>query len=157
MPVSVYLETTIVSYLAARPSRDPVTAVHQEITHLWWRTRRRRYTLYASQIVLDEARAGDADVAARRLEFLAEARPLQVSDDATDLAQELLAAGHVPTRAPIDALHIAVATVHGMNYLLTWNCRHIANAERRTGIIAACGGRGYEAPVICTPEELMGD
>ena len=82
---------------------------------------------------------------------------LEINDAATELARHLAKAASIPRKASEDALHIALATVHGMDYLLTWNCKHIANAEMRNSVAAACRLRGYEAPVICTPEELMGE
>ena len=153
---SLYLENSVLSYLAARPARDLVTAARQQVTRDWWASRRFRFTLYVSQVVLDEAARGDPTAAARRLAYVADVPLLDVTDAATDLARRLEALAAFPAKADIDALHVAVATVHGMDYLLTWNLRHIANAEQRPLIEEGCRSAGYRAPVICTPDELMG-
>lgn len=153
----VYVETTVVSYLAARPSRNLRVAAHQEITADWWARRRATFDLYVSQFVLDEAAAGDAGAALQRISILREIPKLELTPEVLQLAAELVADAAIPQEAGQDALHVAVATVHGMHYLLTWNCRHIANASMRNRIIETCARSGYEAPVICTPEELLED
>jgi len=155
MAQRVYIETTFVSYLTARPNRDVVIAGHQQITHEWWDTCRAKYELCASQLVLQEAGAGDPEAAQERLEVLAKMTQLDITDDATALANDLLAAGALPQKAAADALHIAIAATHGIPYLLTWNCRHLANATMRPLIESVCAGKGLKAPIICTPEELM--
>ena len=151
----IYLETTIASYLTARPSRDLVTAAHQQITRDWWETRRHGFELFISQIVLDEVRAGDEDAAARRLDILFPLPLLDFREEGADLADALREEIPLPESAAADALHIALAVINGMDYLLTWNCTHIANAALRARIIAVCRRRGFEVPIICTPEELM--
>ncbi|MFC1643249.1 type II toxin-antitoxin system VapC family toxin [Myxococcota bacterium] len=150
----IYVETTIVSYLVAHPSRDLVVAALQQITRDWWDTRD-AFDLYVSQLVLDEASAGDADAAARRLVALREATLLQTTGEAASLAQALVQSGGLPPKAAADALHIAVAASHGLDYLLTWNCTHIANATMRGRIESTCRTVGFEPPVICTPVELV--
>jgi hypothetical protein len=157
MKSKVYIETTIVSYLTARPGRDLVIAAHQQLTQEWWTNRRDDFELYASQLVVQESSAGDAQMAHLRLAALDEISLLNVNQDAVNLARILVSKGPIPKKAAVDALHIAVATVHGMDYLLTWNCRHIANAEMQTAVAAISRASGYEPPVICTPEELSGD
>ena len=154
MKSTVYLETTVISYLAASPSRDVVVAAHQQITRGWW-DRRDRFELLISQAVLDEASRGDADAAARRSALLAGIPVLTLNDQVIDFAGQLLQGGVVPVKAHSDALHIAVAAVNRIAYLLTWNCTHIANAAIRGKIEGACRTAGLEAPIICTPEELM--
>lgn len=150
----VYIETTIPSYLVARSSRDLVVAAHQQITQEWW-DRRSQFELFVSQLVLREASAGDDDTAVKRLSLLEEVSILELTEEANDLASELLKQGALPKNATVDALHIAIAVVNGMDYLLTWNCAHIANATMRGTIEHICRTKGYEPPVICTPEELM--
>jgi hypothetical protein len=157
MASSVYIETTIVSYLTARPSRDLVQRAHQQLTRRWWRTRRSQFDLYVSPLVIQEAAVGDPLRARRRLAALKAVPVLDATSDAMELAEALAQAGAVPTEAVVDATHIAIATVHGMAYLLTWNCAHIANATMRTRIETVCRNEGYEPPVLCTPEELMED
>ena len=153
----VYLETTIVSYLTSRPSRDLILAAHQEVTRQWWEHRRRGFDLHVSQFVLNEAAGGEPAAAKKRLALLKGLRQLPVTDEVIELGQALVADGMLPPKAGIDALHIAVATVHEMDVLLTWNCRHLANAELLIGLRRYMGGKDYEIPVVTTPEELMGE
>ena len=157
MAPKIYLETTIISYLAARPSKDLITAAHQQVTHDWWQNRRGDFDLFSSQLVIHESTAGDPAVAKMRLQLLSGISLLQVNVDCVSLARSLVERGPIPEKAAVDALHIAIATVHGMDYLLTWNCKHIANAEMQTAVSRICRSAGYEPPVICTPEELSGD
>jgi predicted nucleic acid-binding protein len=151
MMLRVYLETTVISYLTALPSRDLVQAAHQEITREWWE-RRSRFELFVSEAVLEEAARGDAGAAARRLAAVEGIPVLEVGASVSGLADQLLRSSAIPA---IDAVHIAVAVVNGMHYLLTWNCAHIANAALRGKIEETCRGAGLLPPIICTPEELM--
>jgi len=155
MKSSAYLETTIVSYLTAWPSRDLVMAANQETTREWWTTRKDEFDLYISQPVIEESNAGDTDAAARRWEVLQHIPRLDITNEVNDLAKLLTADVPLPAKAKTDALHIAAAAVNGMNYLLTWNCAHIANAALRPQIEAVCRAAGYEPPIICTPQELL--
>jgi predicted nucleic acid-binding protein len=150
----VYLETSVISYLTAWPSRDLVKAAHQEITREWW-SARARFELYVSQLLLDEASGGDREAARLRLESISGIPVLAASPEASVLAQQLVAQGSLPPKAAADALHIAIAAVNSVDYLLTWNCTHIANAAMRHKIEAICRRSGYEPVVLCTPEELM--
>lgn len=154
MKSSIYVETSIVSYLTARPSRDLVRAAHQEVTCEWW-TGRAAYELFISQFVLDEASAGDAGAAALRLEALRDLPLLEITREAVSLARQFIRAAALPPKAVGDALHIALTAVHGVDYLLTWNCAHIANATMRPRIESTCRAEGFEPPVICTPLELV--
>jgi len=157
MPDRVYIETTIVSYLTARPSRDVVIAGHQQVTHEWWGTQRPSYELCISQLVLGEAGAGDPEAARERLDVLQSMILLETTSTALALAKELIRVGTLPQKAADDALHIAVAATNGIPYLLTWNCRHLANAAMRPMIEAVCTTQGFKSPIICTPEELSGN
>jgi hypothetical protein len=152
----LYLETTVPSYLTAWPSRDLIRAGHQQITREWWRTRRGRFDLYISQFVLDEAAGGDVEAVRERLAALDGLPVLDLTEAGADLADALRTNLALPEKAAADASHIAIAAVHGLHFLLTWNCTHIANAEMSGAIEATCEERGYSSPVICTPEELMG-
>lgn len=152
----VYVERTVVSYLTARKSLDPIAVAHQAVTRRWWR-RRKRFDLYCSQVVVSEAGEGDAQAARRRMAALKGVPSLETSDAVKGLAAALVKAAALPKKATEDALHIALATVHGMDYLLIWNCTHIANAEIRNVVAAVAYDHGYGIPVICTPEELMGE
>lgn len=153
----IYMETTIPSYLTARPSRDIIQAARQQLTREWWDSERHCYVLCISQIVLDEAAAGDEDAAQRRMAVLADLPLLDLTSDIDELAEKIMASGLFPERASRDAVHIAVACVHNVDFLLTWNCRHIANATILRDLQHIIVDAGYEMPVICTPEELIGD
>jgi predicted nucleic acid-binding protein len=152
----VYIETSVVSYLTSRPSSDLIVAGHQKQTRKWWTTQRHRYSLFISEFVTREAQLGDPVASAARLQALAGLTALDVTPDVLLLGQDLIALGLLPRKAVFDALHISVAAAHGMDYLLTWNCKHIANAAIRPGIEALCRSRGWEPPAVCTPDELMG-
>jgi predicted nucleic acid-binding protein len=148
-----YIETTIVSYLTAFPIEDIVHGAHKQITREWW-ARRDRFDLFISDAVLSEARRGNRAAADRRIVAL-HAIPVLVLDAvASDLANRFMRVGALPEKAATDAVHIAVAVVNGMDYLLTWNCKHIANAAIRGKIEYACGELGLVPTIICTPEEL---
>lgn len=155
MQSRVYIETTIPSYLTAWPSRDIVRAAHQQLTREWWEYRRSSFELHISQIVLDEAAAGDTEAAAARLKSLEGITLLRVPSEAALLASLILEHARLPDKATTDALHIAVAAWHGMDFLLTWNCTHINNAQLLPLIEKTCRKAGFSCPVICTPEELM--
>ena len=157
MNATVYLETTVISYLTAWRSRDLVMAAQQQITEEWWNFCRAKYDLYVSQIVIREAGGGDPSAAKRRLEVLEDIPLLDVTQEVQHFALELLQKVPLPERAEADALHIALAVVHGMHYVLTWNCRHIANAALRPRIESVARMAGYQPPVICTPQELLED
>ena len=155
MKQRVYIETSIVSYLTARPSRDIVVAAHQELTRQWWEGCSSRFELVISELVEQEAGKGDPDAAAARITALRGALVLSISDAAVALGERLVSDGPISRESAADALHISVAAVNGCDYLLTWNCTHIANAAHRSSIEALVEDSGYGCPVICTPEELM--
>ena len=151
----VYLETSVVSYLVGRLSRDVIVLGNQELTREWWASRRGEYDLFISEVVVGEASIGDAELARQRLALAKELPLLAVTEEAERLAPLLLRAAGLAPNAETDALHMAVATVHGMDYLLSWNCKHIANATIRRAIERQCRISGYEPPVISTPQELI--
>jgi predicted nucleic acid-binding protein len=155
MAPSVYVETSVISYLVARPSRNARVAANQELTHEWWLHRRERFDLYASAVVLGEAQRGDPDLAAARVALVRGLRFAQVTRDALGLAAALIAESGVPKKANEDALHIATAATNGIDYLLTWNCTHIANAVTIPLVNRICRRHGFEPPLIYTPQELM--
>ena len=158
MPLEkVYIETSIISYLTSRPSRDVVIAGHQQTTLDWWEVQRRQFELVASQLVIREASAGDATFAQQRLEALKGITLLATSEAALTLAQVLVERGPLPQKAAADALHIAIAVTNGIEYLLTWNCKHIANASMRGQVERLCRMQGYEPTIICTPDQLWND
>lgn len=154
---TVYVETSVISYLAARPNRDLIVAAHQQVTHDWWRWRRRDFDLYVSQVVLDEILVGDPEAVERRVNFLSGLPFLDFPPGVADLAATLIEKLRLPARAKADAAHIALAAYHGIDYLLTWNCTHIANAELRPRVERVCQVYGYPPPILCTPDELMGE
>ena len=155
MKAKVYIETSVISYLTSRPSQDVVIAGHQQTTRDWWHTHRAQFDVVASQLVVQEASAGDPQAAQQRLAVLAELELLAVTAEAMALAQALVDGGPLPSQAAEDALHIAIAVTNGIEYLITWNCKHLANASMRKDIDRICRLRGYEPIVICTPEELL--
>ncbi len=154
MKSSIYIETTIPSYLTAWPSRDLIRAAHQQITRDWW-TARDRFVLYTSRMVIEECGAGDPRAAADRLAAMADISLLETTPDTAELVEKLLRGVPLPARASADTLHIAIAAVQGIEYLLTWNCTHIANAILRPRIEAVCREAGCEPPMICTPTVLL--
>lgn len=155
MKPRLYRETTIPSYLAARRSRDLVTAGQQEATRLWWEKKRGDYELHVSALVLEETGAGDPTMAAARHAVI-EGLPQLAQTPAVDaLAARILEHGIIPSRAAPDAEHIALAAVHAMNFLLTWNCKHIANALHRRRVEALCAEARLACPIICTPQSLL--
>ncbi len=153
----LYLETSVVSYLTARPSADLITAARQYITVQWWTEHRRRFEIWTSELVLEEASRGDTDAARRRLAALEQVPLLQTTLEASALASEIVRSHLLPDRAFPDALHIGLAAIHAVDYLLTWNCAHIANAELLPRVTVLVQKAGFEMPFVCTPEELMGD
>lgn len=153
----VYIETSIFSYLAARRAVNLVAVAWQNLTFEWWETRRQRFECFISDLVIQEAMRGDPAAAAQRLTFVGDVRKLEITDEAVRLAGKILRAHVLPKKATDDALHIAIAVVHGMDYLLTWNCRHINNAEIKPGIRDFILSERFRCPEICTPEELTGE
>jgi predicted nucleic acid-binding protein len=153
---TVYIETTVVGHLAGRMHPDPVVAARQTTTRTWWSLESGRYQVYVSQLVLDECAGGDPTAAAERLQEIQSVDLLAASSEVDDLAKALIAGKAIPASEPRDAFHIAIAAVNGVNYLLTWNFKHIANAALRGRIEQVCRDAGFEPPIICTPDELMG-
>jgi hypothetical protein len=157
MKPKVYIETSVVSYLANRPSRYVVIAAHQALTEEWWEDRTDAFERVVSALVVREVSAGEGESARKRLAAIAQLPVLAVSEAALALAQRLVEPGPIPASAKADALHVAVAAVNGVDYLLTWNCKHLANAALRERIARLVEEAGYRCPVLCTPEELMED
>jgi hypothetical protein len=155
MKKAVYIETSIVSYLAARPSRDVRASAWQQLTWQWWEDARPLYDLYTSELVLAEASGGSPEAASRRLDALKGIAELRIDGEVQDLAAKLISDGGIPATAQADALHVAVAAVHSIDYLLTWNCRHIDNAALKPAMRSICAVAGYACPEICTPMELL--
>lgn len=129
MSETVYIETSILGYLTARSTKNLILAANMEITRDWWESRRTAFVLYTSEAVLNEVAQGDAEIAVQRLKILRDFPLLELNHAVQDLAAQFLARTNLPPKANLDAIHIAAATVHGMDYLLTWNCKHIANAQ----------------------------
>jgi hypothetical protein len=152
---SIYIETSIVGYLASRSTKDVIFCARQELTRIWWDSRRERYEAVISQLVLDEAAAGDGEAAAERLELLDGIGLLDISDPRIAPIADVLVEEHLlPEKARSDAVHVATATVHATDYLLTWNCKHIANAQTLPGVYRLLTEMGYSPPLIVTPEEF---
>jgi len=157
MKPTVYIETSVVSYYISRPSRDLITVARQQVTREWWEETRQQFDAYISALVLEEAKGGDTSASEKRLEALAGMPVLKVSDEAENLAEILVSSGPIPEEHSEDALHIALATVNGMDFLLTWNFSHINNAQMKSKIIKVTERHGYECPIICSPDELLGE
>lgn len=154
---TVYIETSIVSHLVADPSRDLLTAANQQVTRDWWQQRRADFACLVSQEVVTEAGRGDPEQVRRRLAVLASLPRVAVSPGAEELARLFLSTGCLPPKAARDAVHLAVATAFAADYLLTWNCRHLANAQILKRLDREAQRAGCVLPRVCTPLELMGD
>jgi hypothetical protein len=157
MKPKVYLESSLVSYLTSKPSRDIIIASRQQVTQVWWETQRTRFTLYISPLVIQEVSAGDPDAVKKRLSQIKNIALLEVNEEVLELASGLLKNKAVPEKSTGDALHLAIAAFHNTDYLLTWNYKHLANAEKRNLIVQTIQAIGYNSPIICTPDELMGE
>lgn len=153
---TVYVETSVLSYLTARASSDLLGAARQKATVDWWDTQRGRFDLYTSDLVVEEASRGDPEAATHRLAALSGIPLLAVTNEAVALSKALVRGGAMPAKALDDSLHVAISGVHGVDYLLTWNYRHLDNAETKPIIRSVCVAQGYPSPEICTPQELMG-
>ena len=157
MTETVYIETSVIGYLTARATKNLVIAGNIETTRDWWQNRRNDFVLYISQVVLDEVAKGDAEIALKRLEIIDGLPLVELNQSVRHLSAQFLMRSNLPPKAADDAVHIAAATVHGLDYLLTWNCKHIANAQIQRKLAEISLDLGYELPVICTPYELLGD
>ena len=153
---TVCIETTVVGHLAGRLHPDQAIAARQRVTRDWWRDEARNFEVTISQVVLDECGAGDPSAAAERLEVVDGIDLLESSGAMDALADALIRGKAIPPSEPRDAFHIAIAAVHGVKYLLTWNFKHIANATLRSRIENICRDAGFVPPTICTPDELAG-
>lgn len=154
--LTVYLETTIPSFLTGRPANDLILAGKQEVTRQWWASRLEHYLPVVSQFVIDEASAGDPTAAQKRLSSLEGIPLLEIDEAVLELTDQILSSGIIPPKAATDAAHIAVAARHCVDFLMTWNCTHIANAEIMGKIRTVLEFAGYSSPIICTPNELFG-
>lgn len=153
----IYIETSIPSYITAKPSGDLVATTRQYLAQKWWTNERDKNQLYVSGIVLLEAGRGDEGKAKQRIELLTEIPRLKISETCRSLAKEIILKSDLTQKASEDALHISIATIHQMDILLTWNCRHIANPIILKKIRKIVSEFGYLLPEICIPEELLGD
>jgi hypothetical protein len=153
---TIYIETSIFGHLTARPTENLIVAANIKITQDWWNEHRSSFTLYASEIVENEAAKGDTTIAAQRLNLLQSLMLLELTEEAFELSQAFLSQSNLPPKASNDSLHIALATVYSLDYLLTWNCKHMANAQIQRKLAQISSDLGYVLPVICTPYELIG-
>jgi predicted nucleic acid-binding protein len=153
---TVYIETTVVSYLVAKPSRDAILAAHQQLTREWWQNQRSACQCLVSDETMTEAARGDAEQARLRLRALQGLPVLPITLEVEDLADAVLQSGSLPQAARSDAIHVAAATLAGVDFLLTWNCRHLANPHLQKRLRALMAARGLTLPEICTPVELGG-
>jgi predicted nucleic acid-binding protein len=155
MKPTIYIETSVISYLTAQVSRDLVVAAHQQVTAEWWRQALPQFEPFISPVVLEEIGRGDPEAAKRRMEAVEAFGILEVRPEIRDLAERYFAAINLPEKARADAYHLALAVWHGMNYLVTWNCTHIAGGRVKLIVQRINAGKDTIPPVICTPEELM--
>jgi len=155
MKKRVYIETTVVSYFTARPSRDLLVAGHQQATREIWPDLAAEYETYVSALVYEEAGRGDPEQARMRIAAMKPFRMLDIDDEARSLAEKITAGRGVPEENPEDALHIAVAAVNGMEVFVTWNFAHLNNPFTRMMVRQIVETQGYECPEICSPEELL--
>ena len=151
----LYLDTSIPSYLTSKPSRDPHKAHRQRVTREWWELYRWQFDVYYSDCVEKEARRGDPSAANKRMKALAHFEELKISSPAKQLAARILERCHLPLNAELDTQHAAIAAMHSMQFLLTWNCRHLANKHIRPKLMYICRSEGYTAPLILTPDEAI--
>lgn len=156
MAETVYLETSIFGYLTARPSQNLILVANAEVTKEWWQVQKENFQLYVSEIVLDEVSRGDKIIASQRVQLVESISTLLVTKNAISLGKQFLTKTNLPQKAELDTLHIAVATVHGLDYLLTWNCKHIANAQIQKKLAQVSNDFGFKLPILCTPYELSG-
>ncbi len=157
MKEKVYVETSIFSYLTSKPSRNILAAAWQSLTVEWWEKRRRDFDLFISELVREEALGGDKQAAAKRIAAMEGIPLLKITDEVVSLGRTFLEPGPLPKRASGDALHLSLASIHKMDYLLTWNCRHLDNAEIKPKVRKLLSQKGLSIPEICTPQELIGD
>lgn len=155
MKPKIYIETSVISYLTAWPSHDLIVAANQQVTNDWWRTRKSSFDIYVSRLVEQEAGKGDPEASKRRLDVIQSIPFLLLTPEIREFSKELLKKVPMPEKAAEDALHIAIAAMNGVEYLLIWNFKHIANAAIRYKVERICREDGYEPPIICTPQELM--
>lgn len=154
---TLYIETSVISYLVAKPSRDIIVAANQQVTHEWWEQRLDDYDAYVSDIVIREAKEGNKEYAQKRLDAIKNLTNLEMTTTVVSLSNHIIDTGTLPTKAKVDALHIAISSFYHIQYLITWNCKHIANAHIRSKIESVCKKFGYNLPTICTPLEFLGE
>lgn len=154
---SIYLETSFISYATNRLSNDFLVSAHQRLSRRWWEHRRSDFRFFVSEIVVAEIVRGNESAVEKRVTFLAGIESIDLNEASSTLAKSFLERSALPEKAAQDALHVAVAAVNGVDYLLSWNCKHIVNLEIYSGIQRIIEGSGYTAPKVCTPYELMGD
>ena len=157
MPASIYIESSIISYLTSRPSRDVVKAGRQAITSDWWLNSKSQYEVYISALVEEEISGDDPTAAAKRLEAVVNIPSILITAETQLLTDALVASKAVPDNSVRDALHIAIAATQGIDYLLTWNFKHIHNAETKAFIAHIVEADGWVCPILCSPEDLGGD
>jgi len=156
MKKRVYIETTVISYLTSRPSQNLISAAWQNITWEWWSRHKDKYDVYISEVVMREAEKGDANAVKKRLDAVTGIPLLKLTDEAVVLARKLIDASLLPAVAIDDALHIAIAAVHEVDYLLTWNYRHIDNAETKPALRSFIVSEGFDCPELTTPQDFLG-
>ena len=151
----VYIETSVISYLTSKPSKEIITLGHQKVTSQWWKNNKSHFNCFISNAVIQECEKGNKEYALKRLKICANLELARHSEESIKLANALVASKVVPSKAATDAIHIAISAVNKMDFLLTWNCKHIANALIQDRIEKVCNKLGYKKPALCTPAELL--
>lgn len=152
---TAYIETTIIGHLVGRILSDPVVAGRQTVTRQWWPSAVEKYRFIVSKVVADECASGDPEAAAERLAVLESLEFVATSPQVDELARQLIDRFAIPKAEPRDAIHISLAAIHGLEYLVSWNFKHIVNPTTRSAIERVCRDAGFVPPIICTPDELM--
>ena len=154
---TLYLETSVISYYTAKDSNDPIVRGRQEVTRQWWNNHRGEFEIFITRFVLAEIQRGDPNAVLNRLDMIDGIESIKVGENVYDLADRLVQTGTaLPAKARVDALHISAASIEGFDYLLTWNCTHIANAVLLPQVKKIVEAMGYVLPYICTPDQLLG-
>ncbi len=155
MKPTVYIETSIIGYLTTKPSSDLLTAAHQQLTLEWWQQIQPQVNCFVSPFVIEEVSNGNPEAANRRLQVVSHLPILQANEEVKKLADTYFVAISLPERARLDASHLAMAVWHQIDYLLSWNCKHIVSARVRKIVQELNQQRELSTPIICTPTELM--
>ena len=153
----IYLEPTVISYLTARTTSDPIKLAQQLASKEWWNNHRHKCDIFISNVVLDEIREGDPAAAQMRMALAQTLSLLQSNAETDRLSAALIALHAIPDNHKEDADHIAIASIYPIEYLVTWNQKHILNVSMRDRILSIISDKGYTPPRLVTPAELLAE